>query len=372
MKRLAAFILAVGIYLFYPAQALAAVDCAWVPLNSPNNPAHGSPAFCPGGFLDAEDAIAHKVGFGCENNCGGLGGIFGDGSGIKQYADINAGNIVAGPDGSVEQVACFYGEGGKFDQSVYDRINFCVSQNPDLACLGAGAGAAVVTLLTGGAASGAFLWAIGTCAATHDGIQAYQKMMDDCAVTISGVVVDERTNQQVCKAVIRFTAGLEVEYDAGNSYQRALCDQIPEIDRRQKCINCQVVGSGAIWTAVGCIPASATGIVQSIVKVGLGIAGGVALLMILAAGFMFSTSQGDPKRTGEARELITSAVIGLLFIIFSITILQFIGVTIFRIPGFGQTGTTTTTSGFSNPTGGSGFSGGDDSGASGGGSRGFN
>lgn len=89
-----------------------------------------------------------------------------------------------------------------------------------------------------------------------------------------------------------------------------------------------------IWTAVGCIPISKEGIISSLVKLGLGIAGGVALIRILAAALLFSTSQGDPKRTGEAREMLTSSVIGLLFIIFSVTILQFIGVSILHIPGF--------------------------------------
>jgi hypothetical protein len=64
--------------------------------------------------------------------------------------------------------------------------------------------------------------------------------------------------------------------------------------------------------------------------------GAIVLIMILAGAFMLSTSQGDPKKTQDAKELITSAIIGLLFIIFSITILQFVGVSILRIPGFGE------------------------------------
>lgn len=97
-----------------------------------------------------------------------------------------------------------------------------------------------------------------------------------------------------------------------------------------------------IYTAVGCIPATVYGeegegnLITSLVRIGLGIAGGVALLMILAGAFMFTTSQGDPKRASEARELITSAVLGLVFIIFSVTLLQFIGVTVLHIPGFGE------------------------------------
>lgn len=94
-----------------------------------------------------------------------------------------------------------------------------------------------------------------------------------------------------------------------------------------------------IYTAVGCISADATaegGMVTTLVRIGIGLAGGVALLMILAGSFMFTTSQGDPKRANEAKELITSAVMGILFIIFSVTILQFIGVTVLHIPGFGS------------------------------------
>lgn len=91
-----------------------------------------------------------------------------------------------------------------------------------------------------------------------------------------------------------------------------------------------------LYTAVGCIGADSDSIVTRLVRIGLGIAGGVALLMILAGSFMFSTSQGDPKKASEAKELITSAVIGLVFIIFSVTLLQFIGVTILHLPGFGS------------------------------------
>lgn len=91
-----------------------------------------------------------------------------------------------------------------------------------------------------------------------------------------------------------------------------------------------------LYTSLGCIGADSESIVTSLVRIGLGLAGGVGLLMILAGAFMFTTSQGEPKRASEAKELITSAVLGLIFIIFSVTLLQFIGVSILRIPGFGS------------------------------------
>jgi len=124
------------------------------------------------------------------------------------------------------------------------------------------------------------------------------------------------------------------EYPSDSKYD--LCMQISSdnADAKTRCIDC--FGSGGIWTAVGCIPQDKDGIISTIMEIGLTLSGAVVLVMILIGSFMLSTSQGDPKKTQEAKEMITSAIIGLLFVIFSITILQFIGVSIFNIPGFGE------------------------------------
>jgi hypothetical protein len=114
----------------------------------------------------------------------------------------------------------------------------------------------------------------------------------------------------------------------------SLCGQLKnESDAWIACESCRE--KNGIWTAVGCISANPGQMIATLVKIGINIGGGVALLMILAAGFMFSTSQGQPDKTKEAKEMMQSAIIGLLFIIFSVTILQFIGVEILQIPGFG-------------------------------------
>ncbi len=113
-----------------------------------------------------------------------------------------------------------------------------------------------------------------------------------------------------------------------------LCHQLQEGDARGNCLSC--LSSQGIWTAVGCIPTNPVNMIQVLIRIGLMIGGGVALLIILAGSFVLSTSQGDPKKTSEAKEMITSALIGLVFIIFSVSILQLIGVQILQIPGFGQ------------------------------------
>lgn len=113
-----------------------------------------------------------------------------------------------------------------------------------------------------------------------------------------------------------------------------LCKQISSVDSKQACNDC--LAKDGVWTAIGCVPQDPAQAIGVLVSIGLNIAGGVALIMILAAGFMMTTSQGEPKRLGDAKDLMQSAVIGLLFIIFSVTILQFIGSDLLKIPGFGS------------------------------------
>lgn len=114
-----------------------------------------------------------------------------------------------------------------------------------------------------------------------------------------------------------------------------LCNQIGDnlSDLQAKCLECN--SDGGVWTAVGCIQSKPKPIVERFIQIGLGLGGGVCLITCLAGGFMITTSQGEPTKINDAKEMITNALIGLLFIIFSVTILQFIGVTILNIPGFG-------------------------------------
>jgi len=49
---------------------------------------------------------------------------------------------------------------------------------------------------------------------------------------------------------------------------------------------------------------------------------------------LITTSAGDPKKLQAGQEQLTSAVTGLVLVIFSIFILKVIGVDIFKLPGF--------------------------------------
>lgn len=93
-------------------------------------------------------------------------------------------------------------------------------------------------------------------------------------------------------------------------------------------------GESGINTALGCIPVdSPTSFVGWLLPNLLKIVGGIALLLMIYGGFQVITSAGDPQKNKAGQQLITSAVSGLLFTIFSLFILRLIGVDILRIPG---------------------------------------
>lgn len=88
-------------------------------------------------------------------------------------------------------------------------------------------------------------------------------------------------------------------------------------------------------TAIGRINVSSFGgFASDLLRWGIGMAGGIAMLFILYSVFLISTSAGDPKKLQAGQEQLTSALEGLLLIIFSVFIMQIIGVRIFAIPGF--------------------------------------
>jgi len=114
-----------------------------------------------------------------------------------------------------------------------------------------------------------------------------------------------------------------------------LCSQIPDTSPQSKSARTACYNCTGIWSAVGCIPTNGSDTIATIVTIALGMAGGFGLLMIIAAGGMLVLSRNDTKKVGDAKDMISSVVMGLLFIVFSVTILQFIGVSILKIPGFG-------------------------------------
>jgi len=100
-----------------------------------------------------------------------------------------------------------------------------------------------------------------------------------------------------------------------------------------KCLSCAT--GGGFWTAIGCVPiGSPSQLFGSLLTFAIGIAGGIAFVLMLFGALQIMTSAGNPEKLNGGKELVSSAITGLLLIIFSIFILRLVGYNILGIPGF--------------------------------------
>jgi hypothetical protein len=100
------------------------------------------------------------------------------------------------------------------------------------------------------------------------------------------------------------------------------------------CDNCKNIPKGGTWTAIGCLENDPPALVGHLIGIGGGIAGGIAFLLMLWGSAQLVLSQGVPEKIQAAKDTITSAVVGLVFIFLSVLILKLIGVQILGIPGW--------------------------------------
>ena len=97
-------------------------------------------------------------------------------------------------------------------------------------------------------------------------------------------------------------------------------------------------GEKGVNTAIGCIPISDTNqFIAFILRWAMGVGGGIALVLIVVAGFQIMTSTGNPEKIQAGKELLTSAIAGLIMLIFGVFILRVIGVDILGLGEFGLT-----------------------------------
>lgn len=90
----------------------------------------------------------------------------------------------------------------------------------------------------------------------------------------------------------------------------------------------------SIDTAIGCIPVgNLSSFAGFLLGWGVGIGGGIAFILIVISGFMIMTASGNPERLQAGKELMTSAIMGLIMLIFSVFILKIIGIDILQLPG---------------------------------------
>jgi hypothetical protein len=100
---------------------------------------------------------------------------------------------------------------------------------------------------------------------------------------------------------------------------------------------------GSYFTMIGCIstgdftnPSATGGFIKPILNIIFSVAGGIAFLYILYGAFQIATSQNDPEKLNYGKRLIMGAVIGLVFTLSSLFIINLVGGDLLKIPGIGQ------------------------------------
>lgn len=125
--------------------------------------------------------------------------------------------------------------------------------------------------------------------------------------------------------------GFNIDPSGGSNTAQSLS----EVGPAPICKNSQDGKCLLIKTGLGDFGTDVSSIIKNLFSVVLGLAGGIAVIIIIISGFKLISSQGNPEKIQAAREQLVAAIVGLLFIIFSVFILQIIGVDILNIPGFG-------------------------------------
>ena len=64
--------------------------------------------------------------------------------------------------------------------------------------------------------------------------------------------------------------------------------------------------------------------VQLIINISIPLGITCAVMLLIYAGYMMITSQGNPEKLQESREVITNAIIGFVIVILSVTLLYLI------------------------------------------------
>jgi len=88
--------------------------------------------------------------------------------------------------------------------------------------------------------------------------------------------------------------------------------------------NGAIEGLDTVGTATGLGSQDPTIIVAKIIRVGLGFLGIIAVIILMYGGFLWMTAGGSEEKVSKAKRLIINAVIGLIIILASVSITQFI------------------------------------------------
>ena len=293
--------------------------------------------FCYGGFDSNEALRQSRVELRCVGNCGGAVTNVLDGDVVQSYDNRNTPDGNIGDDGSGGKYSCILAEGG-LDQSVYNAVRYQIDATsaacgvlgvgefliPGAAAARAVAGASrIVRVVTMPVRVGVNAAAAGGAAITTNlCLQAannYHPTFEARVMDNSGTNLCNRELSVSVQATGEITS--EGGDDGGVPPGTVIQDDVGPV------ILCEG-GRMGVDTAIGCIPYDFIGAFRFVMGWSIGVAGGVALVLIIYSGIMMMLSAGDPGRLEEAKSLFIAAVSGLLLIIFSAFLLRLIGINI--------------------------------------------
>lgn len=326
MKKLA-ILFTLFVLLAHPgapwiSRVFAAVNCGWTVGSKNGIPINGA-ALCYSGFTTAQSLINTKVQFQCTSNCG----RFNPGPTQEKATSAFEKNPPQDADGTY--FTCAGGEGGKLDPSIYDAVRWKIDA-ASLACGTIGLAEWLVPLpITGAKVAKIVL------KGTVDAITVAPCLaaVNNYHPTLQGRVVDQNGNV-LCKNDLTINVDTSGLITATGENPGGLGKGTVLQGSGGGLQFCTTNGSQGIQTALGCISTDPSKFIGSLLTIGIGLAGGIAFLLILFGGFQILTSAGNPEQLNAGKELVSSAIAGLLLIIFSIFILKVIGVNILGIPGF--------------------------------------
>jgi len=105
-----------------------------------------------------------------------------------------------------------------------------------------------------------------------------------------------------------------------------------------------VPAAGRWYTIIGCIntnlgsfqrEGAAASVIQTLLNLVFSVAGGIALLYFLYGSFLVLTSQAEPEKLNQGKRAIYGAVVGIIFCLSSVFIINLLASGVLKVPGFG-------------------------------------
>ncbi len=128
---------------------------------------------------------------------------------------------------------------------------------------------------------------------------------DELGLKCVNTVCKEKDDKFICTENVVLKTPCGTKQDGSEGYDNGQC--------------------GTVFSGLGVdLPTDPLELIPQILKVILGISGGIVVFLIIRSGYKLMFSQGNPEKVQEAKDELTSAIVGLLFIIFSFVLLQFI------------------------------------------------